>query len=630
MTETDKTLDEKLLYSPLESSAKRPRLQENEEAQLSLLRETDVGILEYANPGVPAVKGMLKQRYTDFQVNEIDLEGNVIHLLDLGVEDKKDRRREKREVERQQLPLPELSPEVKEELISLVGSDALDACLDILTTGGTKYEIPRVFDDKGIRTRVHSLFRQAFQGRLDTETTKDFRIVAYHRRPKLRGRAKKQDVGEMLEYLHFSVYKENRETMEVANLISRLLRIQTQSITFAGTKDRRGVTLQRFCVRKIPAGRVSGLNKTLRGVRLGSFEYKTKPLRLGDLRGNQFLIVIRKAEGDFDAALTSVRDNGFINYFGMQRFGSFSISTHLIGKYVLTGDFDTAVELILQPQNCTLPESRDARQAWHEHHDAEKALKLMPRRCVAEWNILQALSDSPSCKNAFLKIPRNLKLMYVHAYQSYVWNRVASKRFTFGLKALEGDLVIAETRDEFVRARPLSKEEAENGVKTIWDVVLPTPGYDITYPKNLSFFYEQIMKEDGIDCHNMRCSVKEFSVSGGYRHLMAKPLNMEWITRDYEDDEEQLVLTDYDLLMAHETVRAAEKENPDDRTKSDCSESQDLLRSQMDKLSARLAPTTGSSKAVVLKMDLGTSQYATMALREAFKIDTGRHGRLFL
>lgn len=42
-----------------------------------------------------------------------------------------------------------------------------------------------------------------------------------------------------------------------------------------------------------------------------------------------------------------------------------------------------------------------------------------------------------------LQIPKNLRMMYVHAYQSYVWNRAVSARIElFGCReVVEGDLV---------------------------------------------------------------------------------------------------------------------------------------------------------------------------------------------
>lgn len=50
------------------------------------------------------------------------------------------------------------------------------------------------------------------------------------------------------------------------------------------------------------------------------------------------------------------------------------------------------------------------------------------------------------------KIPRNLRLMYIHAYQSYVWNAIVSERIRMhGVdNAVPGDLVFEE--EERVKA----------------------------------------------------------------------------------------------------------------------------------------------------------------------------------
>jgi tRNA pseudouridine13 synthase len=43
-------------------------------------KELDVGITDYVSPHAPAFSGILKKRYTDFLVNEILPNGEVLHL----------------------------------------------------------------------------------------------------------------------------------------------------------------------------------------------------------------------------------------------------------------------------------------------------------------------------------------------------------------------------------------------------------------------------------------------------------------------------------------------------------------------------------------------------------------------
>lgn len=134
--------------------------------------------------------------------------------------------------------------------------------------------------------------------------------------------------------------------------------------------------------------------------------------------------------------------------------------------------------------------------------------------------------------NFTLKIPRNLRLMYVHAYQSYVWNAVVSERIrTYGSdKPIVGDLVFDTTPKEKVamdvdegsimeedaeavasrrnrkpyeapRIKTLTEEDLDK--YTIFDVIMPLPGTDVAYPGGqLGERYREFLRMDGLDPDN--------------------------------------------------------------------------------------------------------------------------------
>lgn len=137
-------------------------------------------------------------------------------------------------------------------------------------------------------------------------------------------------------------------------------------------------------------------------VLLGNFSYVAEPLKLGNLEGNRFGIVLRNltlpggegeastngngdaapaaadgevpaaGEEDLDAAAAKaeaavveagaklketvdrrcswVKERGFINYFGLQRFGSGGAPTSDVGIAMLKGDWEGAVKLIMKPR----------------------------------------------------------------------------------------------------------------------------------------------------------------------------------------------------------------------------------------------------------------------------------------
>ena len=87
-------------------------------------------------------------------------------------------------------------------------------------------------------------------------------------------------------------------------------------------------------------------------IKVGSFERVHNPIRLGQLGGNRFSVALRFipkeisnediAHSTFsfiscilDIDVESLKKYGFINYFGMQRFGTYNVRTHEIGKEVL-------------------------------------------------------------------------------------------------------------------------------------------------------------------------------------------------------------------------------------------------------------------------------------------------------
>ena len=400
---------------------------------------------------------------------------------------------------------------------------------------------------------------------------------------------------------------------------------------YAGTKDRRGVTVQRASLENVSIERANSLNNILRNCRIGCFEYSDTPINLAALNGNEFLITIRDAEPVESSStleeaakpiLDSLRNNGFINYFGMQRFGTFSVSTHLVGKEILNGHWKNAAELILSEQEIVVPSSKDARRIWVQTKDALLSLKKMPRKCSAEFSILSRLShtkkeedgeySSGSYFNAIMGIPRNLRIMYGHAYQSYVWNCVASRRIQlYGLKAVPGDIVLIEKlvedddgaedvkRKHITETHVVTEQDVNENKYTIYDIVLPTPGYDVQYPENpeLKNVYVDVMKNDGLDPFNMSRRVREFSLPGSYRSVIAKVSSLTFAIRKYDTFTDELVRTDLELL---ELKKAAQ------------------LKGEPEKNISRIhaGSPNGVKEALIVKMQLPSSTYATMALRE--------------
>jgi len=167
------------------------------------------------------------------------------------------------------------------------------------------------------------------------------------------------------------------------------------------------------------------------------------------LKGNWFSIALRFIEAsneEISINVQNVKENGFINYFGLQRFGTYTIKTHEIGRYVLREDWKEVCKMIIWSASSPDDQERKERIVKYvfEDDDIMKGKELLSFRDRIEDTILDSLLENTNgFWNAFEKLSWNTWIIYVHAYQSYVWNRVVSEWIKrYGTKVLVGDLII--------------------------------------------------------------------------------------------------------------------------------------------------------------------------------------------
>ncbi|CAG7933150.1 unnamed protein product [Penicillium olsonii] len=676
-------------------------------ADAQTLKENEVGITEFVSNDTEGFSGILKKRYTDFAVNEITTTGEVVHLRNTRAPHSNNSKPEEpaapaAEAIAKPTESTEAAPAKTEEPAEFKVSEEDHALLveyfgaqnatDIIALHQKAMSKPKsrpsefgqvsvLVSDRDLRTKIHQAIRRIFKSQLESTTDSEgmMGILAAANRFKRdpgsgRGNGRSNNNRTNWEelggqYLHFTLYKENKDTMEVVSFIARSLKMNPKSFQFAGTKDRRGVTAQRVCATRVLAERLARLNPTLRNAMVGDFEYRKQGLELGDLEGNEFVITLRelsipsvdtkdpkaaitKASEVVGTALKNLRERGYFNYYGLQRFGTFSTRTDTVGVKMLQENFKGACEAILHygPESLQAAMEGDSNNANISSDDkaramainmfqtggpriVNEALQKLPRKFSAEQNLIRHLGKSRNdYLGALQTIPRNLRLMYVHAHQSLIWNYAASERWRlYGDKVVAGDLVIVQehrdkeensaeianetvdadgeiiivpqgedsavaAEDMFTRARALTAEEAASGKYNVFDIVLPQPGYDIIYPENeMKDFYTRFMASEqggNLDPSKMRRSWKDISLSGSYRKVFSRMMgdNYSFDVKMYTQDDEQFVPTDLDNLKQ-------KKEEKETAT----------------------AETTGDKMAVVLKFQLGSSQYATMALRELTK-----------
>lgn len=258
------------------------------------------------------------------------------------------------------------------------------------------------------------------------------------------------------EYAIATVTTRNWETNRLIRIMSRSLGMSRTRIGFAGTKDKRAITTQLMSFR-CPAEDLAKVQ--LKDVAISDVYIGSRAIQLGDLIGNSFEITVRDCTMDrglikdtVEGDIRTISGNkGFPNYFGVQRFGSVRPVTHLVGERLARGDIEGAVRTYISyttPQED--PALQELRNSLKDCTDWAYAASIMPESMSFEKVMAQTLAGGEDWKGAISALPSNLQMMFVHAYQSYLFNEMLSERMARGLPLnapVEGDVVIPLSAD---------------------------------------------------------------------------------------------------------------------------------------------------------------------------------------
>jgi tRNA pseudouridine13 synthase len=246
------------------------------------------------------------------------------------------------------------------------------------------------------------------------------------------------------------VWHRNWEANRLVRRLSSNLRIGRARVGFAGTKDGRSVSTQLMSF-NAPLEAVQALQ--IPDVKITDAYLAKRMISIGDLIGNRFRIVVEDIDPGIDlrGRCDAVRrkldsSGGFPNFFGIQRFGSIRPITHLIGKDLVRGEIEAAVMRYIANPLDEDSEANDARRTLQETRDFERAFKEFPPKLAFERSMIDHLRSCPDdYLGALRTLPYNLLMMFVHAYQSYLFNRILSERLRKGMSIREpepGDVVL--------------------------------------------------------------------------------------------------------------------------------------------------------------------------------------------
>ncbi len=286
------------------------------------------------------------------------------------------------------------------------------------------------------------------------------------------------------KYLIYKLKKIKRNTEDCIQFICRQLKTKRKFIGFAGTKDRNAITEQYISIFNIQntKNRVEKIKDNFENFSLEFIGFHDSPISLGDLKSNRFEITIRNLEKEIQIE----KPYFIVNYFDDQRF---SENNKEIGKAIIKKNFKNAVELLKKQNNID-----------------EQTVKLY--------------------KTDYIKIirhiPTKILKLFVHAYQSYLFNELCKKII------LEKKYTYFESEYSQGQLFFLTKEPK--------NVSLPLVGFGSEIEGGFVNLVDEIIKKENLDLRDFIIrQIPELSSFGTQRDFLIPIFNFS--KEEFQDDE---------------------------------------------------------------------------------------------
>ena len=358
-------------------------------------------------------------------------------------------------------------------------------------------------------------------------------------------------------YTTFNLIKINKDTFEAVREIEKFLKIGSNLISYSGLKDKCAISVQKISIKGNFVEKLKRLN--IRDSFCRCITPTKKPVKLGEHWGNNFTIVIRsipkkkKIEKEVETLFDLISSCGFPNYYGLQRYGMYRPNSHIVGKYLLEGDYEKAFyEFTATIYSTESPRVQNIRSMINKENNLEKVYDAFPNYLFYEKLMIKHLLDNPKdFKGCFDVIPNDLKNLLISAFQSFIFNKLISLRVKMGiplLKPVKGD-VISVLEDDNSNVTQIKYIYGNNG--KIYDkylkeaiklnravIVVPLIGYDT----NLDDFplikdlYNILIKETNLNEDIFKSNLMyQYQFKGSFRAIVIKPTGLKIIQLKDDD-----------------------------------------------------------------------------------------------
>ncbi len=336
------------------------------------------------------------------------------------------------------------------------------------------------------------------------------------------------------KYTILKIVLTNWETNHFVTHLARYLGMSRKRITYAGTKDKRAITTQYFCIN----GSVTADQIRIKDCEIKESFYVDKPLNLGDLKGNKFRIQVSEPEKRVRNAVEKIReisrDKGFWNFFGVQRFGTIRYNTHKVGKEIVKNGIENAVKEYLFDPDIDHEEFRlELGKKW----DYAMGLKTYPEHLQFERALMSELVAGKTYEQSFDSLPKSLRIMFIHAYQSDLFNRILKYRRELTnnpFEIFQGDFISPVDElfniddDKILSVNEFNLERMQELSRNGKIVPLaPLIGMETREQDGIpGTILKRVMNEENLEFSDFRIEEKnELSSRGNYRGIGFRPID---------------------------------------------------------------------------------------------------------
>ncbi len=238
----------------------------------------------------------------------------------------------------------------------------------------------------------------------------------------------KLDCDDRRDFLTCDLEKINIDHFTVFSILSKELNNFPHELGYAGTKDKIAWTCQRISIFNADIERIR--NFSIPGIILKNFKWAKHKIKVGDLLGNRFKVILRDVDKDAIKILSRVRNTEYLpNFFGAQRFGSVRKENVIIGKLILKQKFQEAVFTYLTVfGDKESDEVKMAKKKLKAEKNLIKAKQYFPQELRLEHAILDHLSkNDKDWLGALNIIGEKTLLMMCQSVQSKIFNEILSR-----------------------------------------------------------------------------------------------------------------------------------------------------------------------------------------------------------